>query len=199
MNAFEKTLPDGCKEVFHIDAREKRTGVILTLWSLVLMVLPMVGFVAAALKKSTLPDLFGSSRMAAALFVYAVSSLMYIVLHELLHGAAYKILTREKLTFGISWSCAFCGVPNIYVSRRTALISLLTPFTVFSVLFLGGACAAYMFGDTLLFLTIGLLFSTHFGGCVGDLYMALLLLFRFKDQKLLMRDTGPEQFLYLPQ
>ncbi|MBR5044032.1 MAG: hypothetical protein IKX66_01680, partial [Clostridia bacterium] len=40
------------------------------------------------------------------------------------------------------------------------------------------------------------LFAFHFGGCVGDLYDTVLLLFRLKG-KLLMRDTGPMQTFYI--
>ena len=45
----------------------------------------------------------------------------------------------------------------------------------------------------------GILFAIHFGGCIGDLYMTALLLFRYKDPRTLMNDTGPKQTIYLPE
>ena len=121
-----------------------------------------------------------------------------MVLHELIHGAAYKKLTGEKLTFGMSWSCAFCGVPNIFTYKRCALISVLAPFVIFSLIFIPLTVALY-FVDTHYYLLSALLLGLHLGGCCGDLYVSLLLLFKFKNKKLLMRDTGPEQFFYLPE
>ena len=51
----------------------------------------------------------------------------------------------------------------------------------------------------LYFLVCGVLFSIHFGGCVGDLYVIGLFLFRFRDPRTLMNDTGPKQTFYVPE
>ena len=121
----------------------------------------------------------------------------YIVLHELVHGIAYKIQTGEKLTFGISWSCAFCGVPNIYTYRRTAIVAVVSPFTIFTLLFIPILILLYCFSP-LYYLLAAFIFGLHLGGCSGDLYVLYLLAVKFKDKKTLMRDTGPEQFFYIP-
>ena len=91
---------------------------------------------------------------------------------------------------------AFCGVPEIYVYRRAALISLLAPFTVFTVLF-GGA--ALLLPDAWDKVYAAVLLGLHLGGCAGDLYDTLLFLTRFRDPRTLMRDTGPKQTVYLPE
>lgn len=194
MNTYEKELPEGYRQVYHIDAANKKTGAIFTIASL----LPTAAVTAlvfiTASKKAV--GTFLSFEGAWALFVLSLILLAYIVLHELVHGIAYKALTREKLTFGLKWSCAFCGVPNIFVYRKTALISLLAPFTVFSLLF---ASLSVYFGiiGSIWYLIFGVNFAFHLGGCCGDLYMSCLLLVKYKDSSLLMKDTGPEQFLYV--
>lgn len=185
-------LPENYREAYYIDARNKKTGVLLNgvgLLLTALLVVPPVllaDFSALRLEKLLLYDI-----------VFLAALVGYLVLHELTHGAAYKLLTKEKLTFGFSWSCAYCGVPQCYVSRRTALISLAAPFTVFSVLFLALAIGAYA-ASVEAFLLFSFLFAAHIGGCSGDLYMFALLCVKFRDPALLMRDTGPEQWLYLP-
>ena len=185
-------LPENYREAYHIDARNKKTGMLLNgvgLLLTALLVVPPVllaDFSALRLEKLLLYDI-----------VFLAALVGYLVLHELTHGAAYKLLTKEKLTFGFSWSCAYCGVPQCYVSRRTALISLAAPFTVFSVLFLVLAIGAYA-ASVEAFLLFSFLFAAHIGGCSGDLYMFALLCVKFRDPALLMRDTGPEQWLYLP-
>ena len=185
-------LPENYREVFHVDAKNKKTGLILNGIGLVLtalLVIPPVllaDYSALHLEKLLLYDI-----------VFLAALVAYLVLHELAHGAAYKLLTKEKLTFGFSWSCAYCGVPQCYTSRKTALFSLFAPLTVFTLVFLPLAIGTY-FVNTESFLLFSFLFAVHIGGCTGDLYMIFLLCFRYKDPALLMRDTGPEQWLYLP-
>ena len=117
---------------------------------------------------------------------------VYLVLHELVHGIVYKLMTREKLTFGISFSCAYCGVPDVFVTKKTALSALVAPFAVFTVAF---ALPIAFVGDyAALFLSF--LLVLHFGGCSGDLYDMILLLFVIKGD-VLMKDTGPKQTFYV--
>ena len=199
-NNFEAELPSGYVQVYHIDAKSKKTGLVLNLVSLIIMAIVMVIAVSllslrrgSAEKEERSLIIYGVTYV-----VFLISMIAYIVLHELVHGAAYKALTGGKLTFGMSWSCAFCGVPGIFTYRRTALIALAAPFTVFSILLLA-LTAAVFFVHPFVYLASALLFAIHLGGCSGDLYMMILLLFKFKDKKLLMKDTGPEQFLYVPK
>ena len=39
----------------------------------------------------------------------------------------------------------------------------------------------------------------HLGGCSGDAYVTLLLWTKFKDKRTLIRDTGPVQYIYVPE
>ncbi len=194
---YEATLPEGYTELYHIDARDKRIGLILNLIAL------GVFFVMIALSVLVLwMDEVSLGQLMEALIEHPLPSILfglgmiaYIVAHELVHGLAYKSLTHQKLTFGMSWSCAFCGVPSIYVYRHASLVALLAPFVVFSVLF--GVLWVWMaFVHPLWFLLAACLLGMHLGGCSGDLYMTFLLLVRFRSRTVLIRDTGPEQFVY---
>ena len=190
---FCEQLPEGYREVYHLNAKAKKTGLILSVGSLVMalaVILPCLLTTDDILDESLAFNLI-------ALLVCCALIIGYVVAHELVHGAAYKLLTGRKLTFGITLTVAFCGVPDIYVSRRTALIALLAPFTVFSLLFSALAAGLYFVNHTY-YAVVALVLGVHFGGCIGDLYMTCLLLFKYKNKRLLMRDTGPEQFIYYP-
>ena len=190
---FCEQLPEGYREVYHLNAKAKKTGLILSVGSLVMalaVILPCLLTTDDILDESVAFNLI-------ALLVCCALIIGYVVAHELVHGAAYKLLTGRKLTFGITLTVAFCGVPDIYVSRRTALIALLAPFTVFSLLFSALAAGLYFVNHTY-YAVVALVLGVHFGGCIGDLYMTCLLLFKYKNKRLLMRDTGPEQFIYYP-
>lgn len=188
---FERELPAGYEEVFSFDAKDKKTVIRMNIAAIVIsFALLLIPIVWMGIPRSVIEHLL------LFLIVMIVSIAAYLVLHELVHGIAYKLLTHEKLTFGITPSVAYCGVPHIYVYRRAALISLLAPFTVFGIIFLlgmillWGTFAGYLFG---------VLFAIHFGGCSGDLYDTYLYLTRFKDPMTLMQDTGPKQTFYLPE
>ena len=191
----EITLPDGYSEVYHINALDTKTGLIFNL--IALLVLGIVMLVAL------LPFFLGAREFVFDPLIYficcsvfLVAMILYMVLHELVHGAAYKALTGEKLTYGFSATVAYCGVPNVYVYRKASLIALLAPFVVFTILF-GVATVICAFVNSGAYIVCALLLVSHLAGCVGDLFVTFLFLTRFKSEDTLMRDTGPKQTFYL--
>ena len=189
--AFEPTLPEGYREALLIDAGNTKFGIIMNLAAVVIMILILV-LTVPLLRLHSFTVLFSIPKLLLMMLLL----IGYVVAHELVHGIAYKLMTGQKLTYGFSLTVAYCGVPDIYVYRRTALVSLLAPFTVFTLLF----------GSLMLFLhnpgwrlVFAFLLAIHIGGCVGDLYDTLLYLFRFRDPETLMNDTGPAQRFYVKE
>jgi len=211
---FERELPEGYRLALHINAKSILLGIIMSVASLIVSFAAIVLLVAPVLR--IFDEMLSANDGEAGLMLIAGIMLgvfifiPFVVLHELIHGWAYKRKTGEKLTFGMSWSCAYCGVPNIYTYRSTALYSVLAPMVIISALTLLltvitlAITPAFPLGSTahkVLFCIVGALislFSFHLGGCVGDGYVALLFAFKYRDEKALMRDTGPEQFFYVP-
>ena len=197
MENYYLELPENYNQVYFIDAKDnKKTVTLISIGSLVLTFL--VAYVCFLfIDLSVLKSVLDRDNLLVPYLIFLASMFVYIVLHELVHGAAYKALTHQKLTFGFTLAVAFCGVPNIYTSRKTAMISLIAPFAVFTALFIPAMVVCYNI-NLMYYVFVALLFSIHFGGCIGDLYMFVLLLFKYKQKELLMRDTGPAQTLYLP-
>ncbi len=197
MKRFEKELPNGYVEAFCIDAKDKKTVIRMNL--LFFAVFLVSGAICSLLPLVTnvgFRQTRYSEYMRLISAIAFVAYLIYIVLHELTHGAAYRWLTGEKLTYGLTLSVAFCGVPHIYVSRRVSLIASAAPLVVFSLLF-GATMVILLFVDTALYIVAAILFCMHLGGCVGDLWVILTLLFRCKDASTLVKDTGPKQIFYI--
>jgi len=204
---FEKTLPSGYTQALYINAKSAKFGIVFNLiafavWGLVVaaafLFLHLGGKLTSGLLK------VGYLQLSLAYLVLIGAMVGYIVLHELVHGFAYKKLTGEKPTFGISWSCAFCGVPNIYVYRKASIIALAAPLVLLSLLLMPIAAVAFIIAleggsvaATAVFLGLALLIGMHVGGCSGDIYLLLLFIFKFKKGSTLVRDTGPEQFIYV--
>lgn len=195
---FERELPVGYTQRLHINAKSLKMGVILNLVALAVLALVLAVAAIPLVLEDDVSFAIDPIVLLIAYAVFFVSMILYIVLHEAVHGIAYKSMTGEKLTFGMSWSCAFCGVPNIYTYRRTALVALAAPLVTFTVILLPITVALYCV-HPLFYLAATSLFGLHLGGCSGDGYMLILLLTKYKSPALLMRDTGPEQFLYLPE
>lgn len=197
MVSYYKDLPENYREVFHIDAKSKKVGIAFTVASLVITVASLL-VIGLLTDLSSIVNAIKESSILVPYLVLLAGLFLYIVLHELVHGAAYKALTHQKLTFGMTLTVAFCGVPDIYTSRKTALIALTAPLVVFSIVFLA-LMAVFRTSNPVYFAVFSILFSIHLGGCVGDIYMTFLLATRFRNPELLMRDTGPAQTLYLPE
>lgn len=197
---FERELPVGYRQARYINAKNVKFGIIFNLIAIVIFLIVMAcAVLLLGVGDHLSADAFDivETQFIVAYLVLIVGIFGYIVLHELVHGIAYKHLTGEKLTFGISWSCAFCGVPHIFTYRRAAIISVIAPFAFFTLLFIPILVLLYCFSP-LYYLIAAAVFGLHLGGCSGDLYVLFLLVFRFKNPKTLMRDTGPEQFFYVP-
>ncbi len=189
-----RNLPEGYETVREIDAvGNKRFAVGLNVAALLISALS--GIILYFLRFRSFTFTVDEDDLGAYLLFMLgliLSMFAYLVLHELVHGIVYKLMTREKLTFGISFSCAYCGVPDVFVTKKAALSALVAPFAVFTVAF---ALPIAFVGDyAALFLSF--LLVLHLGGCSGDLYDLFLLLFVIKGD-VLMKDTGPKQTFYV--
>lgn len=189
---FERQLPEGYVKKREIDAKNTKIGVVLNLIAL----LPIIACLVGAYFIMGKPDLFAGSYATTGFTVLGFIAVMvsYIVLHELVHGAVYKLFTREKLTFGMTLTVAFCGVPHIYVYRRPALAAVLAPFAVFLPVFL---TLCFVLPTPLMKFLAACMLGMHVGGCSGDLWVSGILLFRMRDNGMLMNDTGPKQTFYV--
>ena len=195
---FEFQVPEGYSLAYHINASDKKTGVLMTVGAFVIMIAAVALVFAGIPKPWSFSILASDGKYFLYLVVWLVLEVAYIILHELTHGAVYKALTHQKLRFGITWNAAFCGVPDIYTYRRVAVLSLIAPLTVFTIIFVAlGLWLRTV--STPWYLIVGILFATHISGCVGDMFMTFKFLTKYKDPRTLMRDTGPEQWIHVPE
>lgn len=186
---YETELPDGYTAAQEVDIHSKTFATLMTVASfLPPLLLILAGII---LLRGQMLELAVKVPVLLILPLF-----LYIPLHELTHGVAYKCLTGHKLTFGISLTAAYCGVPDIYVYRRAALIALLAPTVLFSFVFL----VPIFFVPGLTWRAMfAMLFAIHIGGCCGDLYDTWLYLTRYRSPDVLMRDFGPRQVFYTRQ
>lgn len=198
---YENSVPQDYVLVKHVDAKsDSKIIIIYTLLSFVplLIILPVLILIARFCSGYDISDDLQDSSFSIGLLITCGILILYLILHELVHGITYKFFTGAKLTFGLTLTVAFCGVPDIYVRKKASIAALVMPFCVFSVIFIALTIGLW-FVSPLYGIFAGAVFAVHFGGCVGDLHWTLMYLTKFKLCNTLMRDTGPTQWLYIPQ
>lgn len=187
---YENSLPRGYRLVKKMDAADLGFGLLLTFGSLLLFAVTLIVVALPLIFFKSDFSSMGDDSAITILLSYLLGTTLYMILHELTHGAAYKALTGEKLTFGISWNCAFCGVPNVFTYRRTSLIAVYAPFVVFTLLLIPALIWSYFYSLSL-YIILALIFATHVSGCIGDLYMGHILLHKYTGRLTLVNDSGP--------
>lgn len=193
---FEKELPGGYRITKSIDATSASFGLFFTLITLIILVLALaLCALPIMLRKNEFLEAFTAKNSIVITLTFLAGYIVYMILHELTHGFAYKKLTAEKLTFGLSWSCAFCGVPHIFTYRKTALIAVTAPLILFTALFIPALVITF-FISPLAYVILALIFAFHISGCSGDIYVTLLFLLKYKDKNTLMNDTGPRMAIF---
>ena len=192
---YYKDLPQGFKEDYRIDAKKISVGVVLNV---------IAGLIAIALIVALYLAKYGLNVhqfydeepliLLIAAAVFCVSMVIYLVVHELTHGAAYKLLTKQKLRFGMTMTVAYCGLKEGYVNKKISLIATLAPFVLHSIWMIIAYC---LLPDNVWALVVIMLFSFHFGGCIGDLWVTWILLIKYRKKQVLVNDDGPCQVFYV--
>ncbi len=94
--------------------------------------------------------------------------LVSLPVHELVHGAAFKLLggAGTHVVFGAAQGMLYASCPGVRFGRRSFYAILLAPFVVLSSAYLAIGLAA---GAPLL---AWCLFGLHASGCAGDFWLA---------------------------
>ena len=195
---YYNDLPEDYIEDYVIDAKSAKFTVI---YGIILNLLLTIGTIALCIviKKISFNDIKDYYNLKPhiillSLLLLMVSMVAYIVLHELTHGLFYKIFTREKLTFGLTLTVAFCGVPKLYNKKWPMIITSLAPFVVFSFVF---GIPLFFINDIIAYIGFSIMLGIHLGGCIGDLYGSIIMLFKYHGKNILVNDTGPKQTFYI--
>ena len=136
----------------------------LFLWSVGMLGATLV--VAAAAGIASWAD--GGSMASPAWWVaLAVGSFAALPVHELVHGAAFKLLCApRRVSFGVQFPFLYTQTEGVCAPRPRMVAVLLAPAVLVTVAL---AAAALVTGLTTLAV---LLAGVHLAGCAGDMLMA---------------------------
>ena len=175
----------GYKECTKIDlVKNKKEALLVNIYGIIIMVvmavfipLLIMGGIIEFNLETTFPLFF---------IVLLISLILYIPLHEIVHGIVLKKYTDEKLSFGWKLVYAYCGSKEAVVDRKEYYAVALAPLLVFSVVFI-----SLMVLNPSLSLVWYVMEIMNVSGSVGDIYVSIKLR-KEKSRDILITDSGTE-------
>ena len=186
-------LPEGYREIYSVHLqKEKRTSLLINgLGALiaVLLVLPACFIVPISTVFTIQEDLGG---MAFKLVFFAVMDIVYMVLHELVHGLAMKLCGTKKVKYGFTGLYAYAGSEDYYGKKAYILIAL-APVVLWGIVL----AVATVLVPTDWFWPVYAIQIINLSGAAGD-YFVTAKFFRFPED-ILVRDCGVGMTVYSRQ
>lgn len=178
------TLPQGYQELLSIDLqKDKKMALIVNGIALgVMAVLAAIGNVLVPIS-----TLFHGWNMA----IMGVGTVVYMVLHEMVHGMCMKCFGAQRVKYGFTGLYAYAGSKD-YFGKRAYIIVALAPVVVWGmVLLLMGALVDHKYFWGVYFIQIA-----NLSGAAGDFYVSYLFSKLPKD--ILIQDTGISMVVCAP-
>lgn len=181
------TLPDDYHESFRVDLQKDTK---LAVWVNVLCLLLCVPFLVAGFLWSP-PSLFDGG--LGSLILLIAGMVVYMVLHELVHGVFMRLFSGVRPHYGFTGLYAYAG-SHAYFDRRHYFIIALAPVVIWGVV-LAVLCAATW--GTCWFWSVYLIEILNISGAAGDYYVTWRFLKEPAD--ILIQDTGVAMTVYTRQ
>lgn len=187
-------LPSSYREIYSVDLQKnKKVAVLVNGLALLIALVMVVPVLFAVPFFSTFPLLSESlAELLSVLLklgVYLVATIVYMILHELVHGIAMKRCGTKKVKYGFTGLYAFAGSEDFYDKKAYIFIAL-APILVFLIVF----AIAQLMVPSDWFWVIYLLQVTNVSGAAGDLYVTVRFFRLPKD--ILVKDHGVGMTVY---
>lgn len=189
MKALTK-LPDTYREILAIDLqKDKKIAVLINLLALIIAVVfavPMHFYIPITTLFDMQQGLGAYIMRFVSLLVFQV---LYIVLHESVHGIAMKMCGTKKVKFGFTGLYAFAGSEDYY-DKRSYIFIALAPIVILGIV----VAAINMFVPREWFWVVYFIQLSNISGAAGDMYVTAKFMKLPKD--ILVRDSGVGMTVY---
>lgn len=193
-----KTLPSSYQLIHTIDLRQQ-PALMLALnvigLALLLVFAWLFFWLASVLRPQaglTLSFAINLPSSLKAILAILVAFISVLLLHELVHGAFFWLITRTRPRFGLQAAYAYASAPEWFIPRNPYLIIGLAPLLLITIL--GIALLPWVPAGLLLPWIFAL--AVNASGSVGDVYIITWLLAR--PASALVNDHGDCIHIYLP-
>ncbi len=189
MKSFEN-LPEGYREICAIDLqKDKKTALLVNALALVIAAIMIVpaSFIVPISALFSMEQGMGAYllRFGAILVLMVV----YVVLHELVHGVAMKMCGTKKVKYGFTGMYAFAGSDDYYAKKPYIFIAL-APVVLWGVVI----ALINPFVSAEWFWVVYFIQIMNVSGAAGDMYVTAKFSRLPKD--ILVKDYGVGMTVY---
>lgn len=186
-------LPPNYRCVLRIDLQKDKKLALLVngLAIAIAVVLLIPGNMAVPITRLSDTD-DGMGVYFARLIVLLVGMVVYMVLHELVHGIFMRHYSKAKVRYGFTGLYAFAG-SDAYYAKVPYIVIALAPVVVWGLV-LAVLCAVVPQGW---FWVAYLIQIINLSGAAGDLYVTVKFFSLPAD--ILVQDTGTAMTVYAPE
>jgi len=183
MRAVE-ALPEGYREIYSVNLqKDKKTAILVNLLAVliaVLLIVPMHFVIPIFTLFSFEAGIHNYYLRMLALIVLTV---VYMVLHELVHGVAMKICGTKKVKYGFTGLYAFAGSTDYY-DKKSYIFIALAPVVLWGVVL----AVINLFVPSEWFWVVYFIQVTNLSGAAGDLFVTVR--FSSLPNDILVQDCG---------
>ena len=183
-------LPRGYKEIFSVNLQKnKKMAISLNIVATVvavIMIIPMC-FVVPISALFSMEE--GIGRYILRFAVLIAGSVLYLVLHEAVHGIAMKICGTKKIKYGFKGMFAYAGSSDYY-DKKSYIFIALAPVVLWGIVL---AVLNFVVPYEWIWV-VYIIQVSNIGGAVGDFYVTLKFS-RFPSD-ILVSDSGLGMTVY---
>lgn len=189
-NSFSK-LPDGFKNIYTLNLqKDKKTAVIVNVLSLLIFVaFAVAGGFLVSFNKMFLFSVNSLASMWLKLGAMFGGTIIYLVLHEAVHGAVMKYYGAKKINYGFTGLYAFAGCDD-YFKKKPYIVIALAPIVLWGIVL---TVACFVVPQDW-FWVVYFIQLANLSGAAGDLYVTYK--FCKMPHDILINDTGLEMKVY---
>ncbi len=190
MRAY-KELPNGFEEIEKVDLKSnKKQAAIVNIAAIVIaaaMILIAHFFIVPITEFFDMDSGIGAYMVRISVFL--ASMVLYIILHELVHGIAMKICGTRKVKYGFTGMYAFACSDDHY-DRSAYIFIALAPIVLWGIVL----AVLNLFVSEQWFWAVYYLQVMNISGAAGDMYVTFKFLMLPKD--ILIKDHGVGMTVY---
>ncbi len=184
------SLPEGYKEIYSVDLKKNKKLSLLVNGIAIMICVVMAILMNFYVPFSTLFDMEGGFVAYIIRFVsLMLLSVLYIVLHEIVHGIAMKMCGTKKVKYGFTGVYAYAGSEDYYDKKAYIFIAL-APVVLWGVVL---AIVNFLV-PTSWFWVIYIVQISNLGGAAGDYFVTVKFSRLPKD--ILVKDYGVGMVVY---
>ena len=192
MKSSTPVLPSGYGEIYSLDLQKnKKTALIVNGVAVVIMVLMFfIGCkIMPVFSLFEVEDEYYLRMTCIKLIVLCISMVVYLLLHELVHGITMKLFGAKKIKYGFTGLYAYAGCEE-YFAKMPYIVIALAPIVIWGIVIFIINC----FVPADWFWIVYIIQIMNISGAAGDLYVT----FKFSGfpKDILVKDMGVSMTVY---